>query len=216
MDMKTLTFIALILLTGISACSQNGGQSKRNDSDKEVGGGCEGCEAIFEFGSRQLTWTDTLPDFSEAGEKLEISGTIYKQDGRTPAKDVILYIYHTDRSGQYPHKGNEEGWAERHGYLRGWIRTNADGKYKFHTLKPGAYPEGGNPAHVHATIKEPGVKEYWIDEFLFEGDVYLTDRVRSSLRNRGGNGIIKTKKDESGTLVMKRDIILGLNVPGYE
>ena len=214
--MKTLTFIALILLTGICACSQNGGQIKRSDSDKEVGRGCEGCEAIFEFGTKRLTWTDTLPDFSGSGEKLEISGTIYKPDGRTPAEDVILYIYHTDRSGQYPRKGNEEGWAERHGYLRGWVKTGDDGKYKFLTLRPGAYPEGGNPAHVHATIKEPGVQAYWIDEYLFEGDVYLTDRVRTSLHNRGGNGIVRTKKDKSGTLVMKRDIILGLNVPGYD
>jgi protocatechuate 3,4-dioxygenase beta subunit len=214
--MKTLTFVALILLTGISACSQNGGQTKRNDSDKKVGGECEGCEAVFEYGSKQLTWTDTLPDFYHPGEKLEISGTIYKHDGRTPAKDVMLYIYHTDHSGRYPRKGNEEGWAVRHGYLRGWIKTGSDGKYKFFTVRPGAYPEGGNPAHIHATIKEPGVQEYWIDDYLFEGDVYLTDTERNRLSNRGGKGIVTTRKDNSGTLVMKRDIILGLNVPGYD
>jgi protocatechuate 3,4-dioxygenase beta subunit len=126
-----------------------------------------------------------------------------------------LYVYHTDQSGRYPRKGNEAGWAARHGYLRGWIKTNADGKYKFLTLKPGAYPEGGNPAHIHATIKEPGVQEYWIDEYLFEGDPFLTEKVRKSLGNRGGNGIVKTSKVKNGNLIMKRDIILGVNVPGY-
>lgn len=66
------------------------------ETDKIVGGGCEDCKALFDFGSQVLASVDTLPDFDEKGPKLEISGTIYKKDGKTPAKDVILYIYHTD------------------------------------------------------------------------------------------------------------------------
>ena len=33
---------------------------------------------------------------SEPGERMIISGTIYLPDGKTPAKDAILSVWHTD------------------------------------------------------------------------------------------------------------------------
>lgn len=214
--MKTATMLLLVLLSCLSACSQNLENDSAPSSERMVGGRCEDCEAVLDYGNRNLTWVDTLPDFQDAGPKLVVSGTIYKPDGRTPAKDVILYVYHTDQTGRCPRKGNEKGWAAQHGYIRGWIKTNADGKYMFYTLKPGAYPDGGNPAHIHPVIKEPGIQGYWIDEFLFAGDPYLTEKIRSSQQGRGGKGIMKTTTGKNGMLLAERDIILGQNVPGYE
>jgi protocatechuate 3,4-dioxygenase, beta subunit len=166
-NMKTITAITILFIAYVSGCAQDAKVNEKPES--AVGGTCEGCEAALKYGTKQLSSIDTLPDFSDPGPKLEISGTIYERDGKTPAKDVVLYIYHTDQGGIYPKKGTDDG---PHGCIRGWIRTNADGKYKFYTLKPGSYPQGGNPAHIHPIIKEPGKKEYWIDEFLFEGDPF--------------------------------------------
>jgi protocatechuate 3,4-dioxygenase beta subunit len=210
--------ILTLLLAGMlqMACAQKESKKPENRNDRVVGGGCEGCEAVHEYGDKKLTWIDTLPDFQEPGPKLEVSGTIFKKDGKTPAGDVILYIYHTDQTGEYPQKGNESGWGKRHGYIRGWIKTNTDGKYKFYTLRPGAYPGRKNPEHIHPVIKEPGIKEYWIDEYLFDGDPILTDHEKNSQQGRGGKGILETKKDKNGMQIAQRDIILGLNVPGYE
>jgi protocatechuate 3,4-dioxygenase, beta subunit len=206
---------ALLIVIVISgscqlACSQ------KAPKERIVGDGCEGCEAVLEYGNKKLRSVDTLPDFQEPGPKLKVTGTIYKKDGKTPAKDVVLYIYHTNRAGEYPTKGNETGWGKRHGYIRGWIKTNADGKYTFYTLRPGAYPGRKNPEHIHPVIKEPGIKEYWIDEYLFDDDPILSERERNSQRGRGGKGIVKTTKDKNGMQIAYRDIILGLNVPGYE
>jgi protocatechuate 3,4-dioxygenase, beta subunit len=209
--MSQPNLILLLLLLSLPGCSQNGSKNK----DRIVGGGCEGCEAIHEYGTKHITNTDTLPDYFNAGPKLEISGTIYHRDGKTPAKDVILYIYHTDQGGIYPTKGDEKGWARRHGYIRGWIKTNEDGKYKFYTLRPGAYPGRQNPEHIHPVIKEPGKSEYWIDEFLFDDDPILTKHERTSQQQRGGSGIIKTTKKD-GIQIATRDITLGLNVPDYD
>ncbi len=61
-------------------------------------------------------------------------------------------------------------------------------------------------------IKEPGFTEYYIDDFLFEGDPELSIEVRSKLENRGGSGIIEPRVID-GLLTMERDIILGLNIP---
>jgi protocatechuate 3,4-dioxygenase beta subunit len=186
-----------------------------NGYAQRVGGSCEGCEALFEYGSKKLTSIDTLPDYKDPGPKLEISGIIYQADGKTPAKNVILYIYHTDQKGIYPQKGNETGWAKRHGYLRGWIKTNADGKYKFYTLRPASYPNSRAPQHIHPVIKEPNKNEYYIDEYLFTDDPFLDENEKASQQKRGGSGIITLTKKQDGSWVGKRDIILGLNIPIY-
>jgi len=211
--MKKLV-VCFLLLNGsfLSACSQ--GNKKQNTV--KVGASCEGCEAIYEtpIPFEKLSWIDTLPDFNDPGPKLVVSGVIYQSDGKTPAKDVILYVYHTDQTGRYSTKGDEKGWGKRHGYIRGWMKTNEKGEYKFYTLKPGAYPSGGNPSHIHPTVKEPDKNEYWIDEYLFEGDPYLTDEIRKDQPGVGGVGIMKTETRD-GVLYAKRDIILGKNVKNY-
>ena len=116
---------------------------------------------------------DTLPDFNDQGMRIKVMGTIYQRDGKTPAKDVILYIYHTDQQGIYATKGDEQGWGKRHGYIRGWIKTGEDGKYAFYTLKPGIYPSRDNPAHIHPIILEPDGKYYWLGSYHFAGDTLL-------------------------------------------
>lgn len=215
--MSKLIAVPFLLFSIHVACSQRA--PTHNDElpiEKNVGGGCEGCEAVHEYGSRKLNAVDTLPDFNSPDPKMLISGTIYHSDGKTPAQDVILYIYHTDQSGVYPLRGDEKAWAKRHGYIRGWIRTGPDGKYAFYTLRPGAYPGGQNPAHIHPVIKERGYKAYWIDEYLFADDPILSKHERENQPGRGGSGIIQPVKDDNGMQIATRDIILGLNIPGYK
>lgn len=205
-----LVFIILAFIC-FSAC----GNSQDEFTPRLVDGPCEGCEAIFEYGEQILTSIDTLPDFKDEGAKIKLTGTIYQQDGKTPAKDVILYIYHTDQNGIYPTNGNETGWGKRHGDLRGWIKTGSDGKYIFYTLKPGTYPNRSAPAHIHPVILEPDGKYYWIEEFLFEGDPLLTSNDTEKRFPRGGNDYILTLKKDDNLFIGERNIILGENVTGY-
>jgi len=183
--------------------------------DYKLIGNCEGCEAVFEYGDKNLNEVDTLPDFSNPGPKLKLTGTIYKQDGKKPAENVILYIYHTNRDGIYPTNGSEIGWAKRHGYIRGWIKTAKDGKYTFYTLKPGVYPSRSQPAHIHPIILEPNGKYYWLGSYFFEGDSLLRNDQISPINPRADSpGVLKLKKEE-GLWVGTRDFVLGKNVPGY-
>lgn len=181
-----------------------------------VGGPCEGCEAVFEYGTRELAPVDTLPDFRDAGPKMRVSGTVYQPDGITPAEGVILYLYHTDQRGIYPKIGDETGWARQHGYLRGWVKTGPDGTYAFYTLKPGIYPNRDAPAHIHATILEPGGKYYWIAEYHFDDDPLLTERETNPASPRGGTSGILALRREGDLWIGLRDIITGRNVPGYK
>ena len=216
--MKTFLPILLISFFYIPACSQTNSQTENKSKaiQQHIGGRCEGCEAVFESPVKfeKLSWIDTLPDFKEPGPKIMISGVIYQADGKTPAKDVVLYIYHTDQEGRYSNKNNEKGWAGRHGYIRGWMKTNDKGQYKFYTLLPASYPNSNAIKHIHPTIKEPGKNEYWIDEFIFDDDPFLTPERRQEHQQRGGDGLISLK-NQNGILTGKRNIYLGKNIPGY-
>jgi protocatechuate 3,4-dioxygenase beta subunit len=106
-----------------------------------IGGGCDGCEGIYEGLPKQLSWQTSIASASEPGDPLEISGFIFNPDGKSPAPGVILYVYHTDAAGYYSPAPNATGIARRHGHVRGWVKTNARGEYKFTTIKPAPYPE---------------------------------------------------------------------------
>jgi protocatechuate 3,4-dioxygenase beta subunit len=169
---------------------------------------CEGCEAIHEHAFDGLTWRTVIPPDGEPGEPMVITGRVYLPDGTTPAPGVVVYAYHTNAAGVYPTRGTEEGWGRRHGYLRGWVMTDAAGDYRFETIRPGAYPGRSDPAHVHMTVKEPGRREYWIDEIVFTDDPLVTAAYRARVDDRGGSGIVTPGRDESRQWTIRRDIVL--------
>lgn len=167
-----------------------------------------------------LTGEDTSPNWNEQGQRVLLTGVIYQPDGRTPAPGVVLYYYQTNTAGRYLHKPAEarsmppNALGQTHGYIRGWVRTGEDGRYAIRTVRPGAYPDFDEPAHVHATIKEPGRAEYYIDDFVFDDDPLLTTQRRLRLENRCGSGVLRLVRKD-GLLVGERDIILGRNIPGH-
>ncbi len=185
----------------------------QNPNYRLVGGPCEGCEAVLEYGDEVLNSVDTLPLFEDNEPKIKVAGTVYLSDGETPSEGVILYLYHTNKEGIYPTRGNEEGWVRRHGYIRGWVKTDATGNYEFYTFRPGTYPSRTEAAHIHLTILEPDGKYYWVQSYLFAGDPLIRD---TSKPPRGGPGNVLQLVEKGQLLEGRRDIILGRNIQGYE
>ncbi len=209
--------IVLNFIIGFLMILPSCAQEKRDKYVKPVlVGQCEGCEAVFEYGDKRLTSTDTLPGFHEEGTEIKVSGTVFQSDGKTPAPDVILYVYHTNQQGIYENKFNRKNWERRHGYIRGWVRTDRNGQYAFYTLKPGTYPDRSEPAHIHITVLEPDGKYYWLGSYHFEGDPLLLAKEVSPEAPRGGSsGLLKLEK-EGELWTGNRDIVLGKNIPGYD
>jgi len=180
----------------------------------KVGGPCEGCEAVNEFGSKNLKWSDTISGYETGTTKIKVSGTVYMSDGKTPAKDIVLYIYHTDATGKYPTRPASSGWELRHGYLRTWLKTDSNGNYEFFTIRPASYPNTTIPQHIHITVKEPNINAYYIEDFYFSDDPNITPNIVNRSKPRGGSGVI-TLKGNGELKTATRDIILGLNIPNY-
>lgn len=168
-----------------------------------------------------LTATDTSAAWEEKGQQILLTGTVYQPDGKTPAPNVILYYYQTNPNGIYETRKSEERnmpknkLGQTHGYIRGWLQTDAQGNYSIYTIKPGAYPSGNETAHIHLTVKEKNVKKpYYVDSFVFDNDPLLTTQRRKEMEHRGGSGIIRFVQKES-LWIGERTIVLGLNIPEY-
>ncbi|MCG8377161.1 MAG: hypothetical protein MI702_11845, partial [Chlorobiales bacterium] len=73
--MKYMFVISLIIFQAGGCLTQD------TQSPFRLLGSCEGCEAVFEYGDQVLTSETTLPDFSNSGPKLKLTGTIYETDG---------------------------------------------------------------------------------------------------------------------------------------
>ncbi|HEX8636428.1 MAG TPA: hypothetical protein VF692_00085 [Pyrinomonadaceae bacterium] len=153
-----------------------------------------------------VNWRAFLAEKTDAGEPLIISGTVFQKDGATPVPNVLIYAYHTNAEGFYG-RGNGE---PQHGKHRGWMLTDACGRYEFQTIKPGSYPSRDDPAHIHFTLTGADFKEDWIDSIWFEGDARITPEIRKKqLTGRGGfNSTVRIEKSAAGILYGRRDIRL--------
>jgi protocatechuate 3,4-dioxygenase, beta subunit len=219
--MKRLTHYGLFglllgILTGCNGQTSSNIPTQRNtDTKKLVGGGCDGCEIMFVGMPTNIASVDTSLGWTEKGQKLLVTGTVYKLDGKTPAPNVIIYYWQTDNNGYYSPKQGIDEKAKRHGHIRGWVKTDKKGKYSIYTIKPAPYPNDNIPAHIHTSIKEPNIiNEYYIDEFIFDDDKLLTGEKRKALENRGGSGILRVLISEN-LQIAEHNIILGLNIPSY-
>lgn len=150
-----------------------------------------------------VAWKTVLATEADKGERMLISGTVYQADGKTPAPNTLIYLYHTDIYGHYG-KGSEP----RHGRYRGWMLTDASGRYEFTSIRPASYPDSTIAAHVHMTITSKELRETSVDSILFEGDKFITARERSDIGKGGFNPILKMEKGADGMMRGVRDIQL--------
>lgn len=125
--------------------------------------------------------TDTIP-----GKKIRVNGMIINSDGN-PVAGALVYLYQTDSRGWYaadaPHVLMNEG-DMRHARLFGYVKTNKDGQFELHTIKPSGYPQSELPAHIHVHVWADGYRSF-VNEFLFDDDERLVGNIRSqAIRNQ--------------------------------
>jgi protocatechuate 3,4-dioxygenase beta subunit len=155
-----------------------------------------------------LTNIMTIAQKNEPGDKLVITGKIFKSDKITPYPNLILYAYHTDSKGYYSKNGSETGVQKWHGHLYGWCKTDRNGYYEIHSVRPARYPNNLIPAHIHAAIKKDNGQMLWITDFVFKDDDLVNEKYLSSLTNEGGTGIVELNKGDGNSWIGKRDIVL--------
>jgi protocatechuate 3,4-dioxygenase beta subunit len=114
----------------------------------------------------------------EPGTPLVVSGTVRADDGR-PIEGAMLYVFHTGAGGSYSSSGGNvaDMGDSLNPRLFGYLKTGADGRYEFRTIRPGQYPDNGPPAHVHYQIDAPGFARQ-TTELMFEDDSRMTPETQ--------------------------------------
>lgn len=113
----------------------------------------------------------------EPGIPLEVEGVV--TDGNRPVAGALIHVYHTDRTGCYSPGCRDESRRRLHGYLK----TDAEGRFRFDTIRPASYPDSNVQQHIHFEIRAPGHRTGH-GEILFADDPKLSERQRRS----GGTG----------------------------
>jgi protocatechuate 3,4-dioxygenase beta subunit len=140
---------------------------------------------------------------SEPGERLMLTGRVVGTDG-APRAGIVIDAYHTDAAGLYRPDRATPAWPGRPPRLEGTLATASDGAYEIDTIRPGAYPGGGNPAHIHFHLRTGSIDQAEI--LWFEGDRYLKpEQIRkeaglgrfSAIQPlvRDGNGVWRCVRD---------------------
>lgn len=151
------------------------------------------------------SWNVSLVSPTEPGLPMVISGTIYAPDGKTPLEGISLFVYQTDATGRYSTTGGDN----RNTRLHGVMKTNREGRYEFRTIKPASYPDSRIPAHVHAYVSGPEYPEYWIDEYHFADDPFVTSEMKAKDEGKGSRASIVTlTRGADGVLRGVRDIVI--------
>ena len=118
----------------------------------------------------------TLPDGSlSVGQLSIVSGTVSDEAGR-PIPHTLIEIWQTNSAGRYHHPFDTAPGPLEPGFSGcGRAVTDADGRYRFVTVKPGAYPvpNSGNwwrPPHIHFSLFGPSFMTRLITQLYFPGE----------------------------------------------
>ena len=112
------------------------------------------------------------------GERIVISGRLL-DEGAKPVRGALVEVWQANAAGRYKHKMDQHH-APLDPNFSGFGRTltDAEGRYKFISIKPGAYPWGNHanawrPAHVHFSIFGAGLLSRLVTQMYFPGDPLL-------------------------------------------
>jgi len=112
------------------------------------------------------------------GERIIVSGRVLDENGR-PQPDTLLEIWQANAAGRYVHRTDQHDAPLDPNFLgAGRSVTDKQGRYRFHTVKPGAYPWGNHhnawrPNHIHFSLFGPSFLTRLVTQMYFPGDPLL-------------------------------------------
>jgi protocatechuate 3,4-dioxygenase beta subunit len=124
------------------------------------------------------------------GERIILHGRVLDGDGR-PVPNTLVEMWQANASGRYRHPVD----AGAHGPIdpnfsgAGRCLTDDDGRYRFVTIRPGAYPwrnheNAWRATHVHFSLFGPAFATRLITQMYFPGDpLFFQDPIFSAVRD---------------------------------
>ncbi|MFF4406246.1 protocatechuate 3,4-dioxygenase subunit beta [Streptomyces sp. NPDC001262] len=112
------------------------------------------------------------------GERIVVTGRVLDGRGR-PVRGQLLELWQANAAGRYVHQGDRHAAPLDPNFTgTGRCLTDDDGRYRFTTIRPGAYPledcaNTWRPAHLHFSIFGTAFTERLVTQMYFPGDPLL-------------------------------------------
>jgi len=112
------------------------------------------------------------------GERIIVSGRVLDENGR-PVPHTLVELWQANAAGRYPHKADQHDAPTDPNFTgAGRALTDADGKYRFVTIRPGEYPwrnhyNAWRPAHIHFSLFGAAFATRLVTQMYFPGDPLL-------------------------------------------
>jgi protocatechuate 3,4-dioxygenase beta subunit len=112
------------------------------------------------------------------GERIIVTGRVQDEDGR-PVPDTLVEIWQCNAAGRYIHEADRHDAPLDPNFLgAGRVVTDQDGRYRFISIKPGAYPwpnhpNAWRPNHIHFSLFGPSIATRLVTQMYFPGDPLL-------------------------------------------
>jgi protocatechuate 3,4-dioxygenase beta subunit len=125
------------------------------------------------------------------GERIVVAGRIVDEDGRGVPHSLVE-IWQANAAGRYRHSRDDHPAPLDPNFLgAGRALTDAEGNYRFVTIKPGAYPwrnhhNAWRPAHIHFSLFGPALVSRLVTQMYFPQDPLIPlDPILNSIPDRG-------------------------------
>ena len=157
-------------------------------------------------------------DVEPAGQRILVQGQVRDSDGR-PVPHTLVEVWQANAAGRYRHLGDQWPAPLDPGFSGvGRTVTDADGRYRFTTIRPGAYPWGNHhnawrPAHIHFSLfgraftQRLVTQMYFPDDPLFGQDP-IYDAVPEQARERLVSRFSLEQTVPSWALAYEFDVVL--------
>src|SRR5580700_928966 len=112
------------------------------------------------------------------GERIIVSGRVLDENGR-PVHHTLVELWQANAAGRYLHKIDQHDAPLDPNFIgTGHAMTDANGRYRFVTIRPGAYPwknhhNAWRPAHIHFSLFGPAFATRLVTQMYFPGDPLL-------------------------------------------
>lgn len=112
------------------------------------------------------------------GERIVVTGRVLDERGR-PVPNTLVEVWQANAAGRYVHTVDQhDAPLDPNFFGGGRCVTDAEGRYRFYTVKPGAYPWGNHanawrPNHIHLSLFGPSYLTRLVTQMYFPGDPLL-------------------------------------------
>jgi protocatechuate 3,4-dioxygenase beta subunit len=112
------------------------------------------------------------------GERIIVTGRVLDEDGKA-VPNTLIEIWQANAAGRYIHVVDQHPAPIDPNFLGGGrCITDSEGRYKFYSIKPGAYPwrnhhNAWRPNHIHFSLFGPALSTRLVTQMYFPGDPLL-------------------------------------------